>query len=95
MDFGTIPREWLIKKVALENCERDHTTRISLGDSQSVVPFGYQNEKWVHLKSLMQANDEIWDFESPGDYWDSLCGRSGVALVRNDEIIFTITSVMN
>ena len=43
----------------------------------------------------MVANDEIWDFDSPGDYWDSLCGRSGVALVRNDKIIYTITSEMN
>lgn len=95
MDFEAIPREWLVKKVSVREYELEHATKINIDDGQSVVPFGYQNDKWVHLRSLMVANDEIWDFDSPGDYWDSLCGRSGVALVRNDKIIYTITSEMN
>ena len=95
MDFEKVPKEWLVKKLTLQECELEHTTEISSGDSQLVVPFGYLNDKWVYLKSLMLTNDEIWDFESPPDHWDSLCGRSGVALVRNDKVVFTIITSMN
>ena len=95
MDFEEIPKEWLVKKLTLQECELEHTTEISTSDSQLVVPFGYLNDKWVYLKSLMLTNDEIWDFESPQDHWDTLCGRSGVALVRNDKVVFTIITLMN
>ena len=68
MDFEEIPKEWLIKKLTLQESELEHTTAISRGDSELVVPFGYLNDKWVYLKFLMLTNDEIWDFESPQDH---------------------------
>jgi len=95
MNFEAIPREWLLKELTLQECEHQHAIEIEIDDSLSVVPFGYQNDKWNHLKSLMLANDEIWNFDSPQGHWDSLCGRSGVALVRNNKIIYTIISLMN
>ena len=95
MDFEEIPIEWLRKELIVQACELEHAAEISKGDSQSFVQFVGFNEHWDYLKSLMLTNDEIWDFDSPSEHWYSLCGRSGVALVRNNKIIFTITSMMN
>ena len=95
MNFEEISKEWLVKELTMRECEIEHAVEISIGDSQSVVPFGLLNDKWIHLKSLMLATDEIWNFSSPQDRWDSLCGRSGAALVRNNEIIYKITLLMN
>jgi hypothetical protein len=47
LDFEAIPREWLVKKVSVQECELEHAIKINIDDGQSVVPFGYQNEKWV------------------------------------------------
>ena len=67
MNFEEISEEWLVEELTMRECEIEHAVTISIGDSQSAVPFGFLNDKWIHLKSCMLATDEIWNFSSPQD----------------------------
>ena len=43
-------------------------------------------EKLSLLKNL-ESSDELWIFSSPKEDWDTLCGRAGIAKVRDNQII--------
>jgi hypothetical protein len=43
----------------------------------------------------MEPGDELWAFSSPPETWQHLCGRAGIALVRNGEVIEAMTTMMN
>ena len=43
----------------------------------------------------MMPGDEIWEFDSPGEYWASLAGEAGIVLVRDDTAVFFITTERN
>jgi len=45
--------------------------------------------QWAPFGEQVKAGDELWTFASPSWTWQSLCGRGGLALVRNGEIIAT------
>ena len=51
--------------------------------------------EWKRFKSLHEDGDIIRVFSSPQDYWNSLCGRAGYALIRNDQIVTTIITEEN
>lgn len=51
--------------------------------------------EWDALLANMQDHDELWEFESPIEYWDSLCGASGIALVRDGAIVAEVIIDMN
>ena len=59
------------------------------------VPFGYTNDQWVVLCKQMQKKDELYEFRSPEDSWNSFAGREGIALVRDGEIIADIITLMS
>ena len=59
------------------------------------IPFGFTNWQWVTLKSKMIPGDELWEFRSPPDSWAHLCGRAGVSLVRDGQVIDSIVTLMN
>ena len=52
-------------------------------------------QEWKRFKSLHEDGDIIRVFSSPQDYWNSLCGSAGYALIRNDQIITTIITEEN
>lgn len=53
------------------------------------------NSLWNDLITLHTEGDEIWNFCTPQSYWDSLCGREGLALVRNKKVIFVVELTIN
>ena len=77
-----IPSSWLTKQlvsnlvkssIAAERDKTIHEIRVS---------FVNLRDEWNETFGEVYPEDEIWEFDSPGDHWDSLCGRAGIALVR-------------
>jgi hypothetical protein len=77
-----IPRAWLTKqlifvaKTPLERTERSRKIE------ELASEFVNLRSDWEDVFGAIGPEDEIWEFDSPGDHWLSLCGRSGIALVR-------------
>ena len=74
---------------ALPQGERDEKIR--------EIASGFFNlrSEWEQVFGKIGPDDEIWEFDSPGDHWVSLCGRAGIALVRAGEPIVGIVTEMN
>jgi hypothetical protein len=83
-DASRIPKEWLDKKISVEEAEAAHPE-----------PFGFQSQAWEALKAAMQPGDELWTFASPAKSWEDLAGRAGIAVVRDGNPIKVLVTVMN
>ncbi len=82
-------KEWLTIRKSIDQIEAEHlVTDERLGPDP--VPFGFQNAKWVEFRQAIQDGDELWEFSSPPGTWRNLCGRAGIALVRQGEIMDSI-----
>ena len=82
-NFGYPPKAWWIKQTKVDEIEKDDP------------PLGFLNSEWEKLKARMVPGDEIWEFDSPGEYWASLAGEAGIVLVRDDTAVFFITTERN
>lgn len=93
--------DWLVKKVELQAVERDNIPRWQDQPERAnrypvlKLPFGFQNGVWRRLKERMQPGDELWEFSSPPESWAHLAGRSGIALLRDGQVIGSIITRMN
>ena len=55
-----------------------------------------KHPRWERaFKARMTDRDELWEFDSPAEYWEGLAGREGVALVRDGRPIAHVVTVMN
>ena len=87
-------KEWLTKRLTVQEVEAERMVRDErLGPDP--VPFGFQNDRWRELLAQMQPGDELWEFSSPPDTWAHLCGRAGIALVREGKIVASLVTLMN
>ncbi len=87
-------REWLESRITVEEAEATHLVEHErLGPAP--VPFGFQNDCWREMVSMMTEGDELWEFCSPPESWEHLAGRAGIALVRDGEIVESIVTMMN
>lgn len=43
--------------------------------------------EWKVFKSLYREGDMVCAFDSPDEYWESLCGMDGYALIRDGDIV--------
>lgn len=90
-----LPIEWLteciVPRVSPALSEEKRDTLIEK------VGAGFVNlsAQWSAFESQITPLDEIWEYDSPAEYWGSLCGSSGIALVRGHKIIAEITIEMN
>ena len=80
-------KAWLVKKVTVEEAEAAHM--------HDGVAFGRGNTSWAALKSQMLSGDELWEFRSPKESWAHMCGRAGICLVRDGEVISSKVTLMN
>ncbi len=87
MNQEWISKEWLNTKTSIAELEEK--------EMYEGKPFGYQNAQWEEFKAKMIIGDELWEFSSSSESWDSLAGRAGVALVRNGEVIDSIVTIMS
>jgi hypothetical protein len=89
-----IPAEWLKERISVEQAERAHSVRLEdLGPDP--VPFGYQKNEWLELRSSMQPGDELWNYSSSAESWAHLAGRAGIAVVRNGTVVAHLVTLMN
>ncbi|PVZ47998.1 hypothetical protein [Thalassobacter stenotrophicus] len=90
-----IPKEWLT--TMLVSGETKMFTQSARADKIDEIASAFVNlrSEWDQVFGKIGPNDEIWEFDSPGDHWASLCGRAGVALVRAGEPIIGIVTEMN
>jgi hypothetical protein len=97
-DASRIPKEWLDKKISVEEAEAAHP---GINDDrvqrfpEAAKPFGFQSQAWEALKAAMQPGDELWTFASPAKSWEDLAGRAGIAVVRDGNPIKMLVTVMN
>jgi hypothetical protein len=86
--------EWLQQRITVAEAEARHMIRVDrLGPEP--VAFGLQNDRWRDLVGEMQDGDELWEFASSPESWQQLAGRTGIALVRNGEIVASIVTRLN
>lgn len=90
-----IPKEWLTKR--LVSGKTKLFTQIERDEKIKEIAIGFVNlrSEWEQLFGKIGPDDEIWEFDSPGDHWASLCGRAGIALVRAGQPIASIVTEMN
>ena len=50
---------------------------------------------WLRLVKKAVAGDRFYRFSSPQEDWDILCGREGIALCRDGQVIDCIVLIMN
>ena len=81
-------KDWLGLPVTVEEVEEHHA-------GPSGVPFGRLHEEWVRMKSQMRPGDELRGFCSLSDSWAHCAGRAGYVILRGDEVIASITYMMN
>lgn len=87
-------KDWLTKRTTVAQAESSHmVSATQLGPDP--VPFGYRNEQWVDLLAQMSDSDELWEFRSPRETWTNMAGQSGIALIRNGELVARIITMMN
>ena len=60
-----------------------------------LVPFGLSNARWVEFKRSIREGDVLVKLDSPAEYWASLRGWSGYAIVRDGEIAESLAIVVN
>lgn len=56
---------------------------------------GFGNARWESLKRQIQTGDELWEFDTPREFWDQLMGMAGLALVRDGKIVAFVMTRMN
>lgn len=73
--------EWLMDEIEIEKLHEKFDIKNS-PDQEWL--------EWKVFKSLYREGDIVRAFDSPSDYWDSLCGMDGYALIREGKVIETM-----
>lgn len=85
---------WLTAKLSIKEAEsKNMVQNANLG--LDPLPFGYCNKEWKKLLELMEDGDELWEYCSPRESWGNLCGRAGIALVRNGVVLSSLLTLIN
>lgn len=85
-------KEYLIKKVTLEEAERDSYINDPLGMAPKVA-FGHLNQAWCNFLAELEEGDEVWLFEMPKSKKPARSsyriegGLRGFARIRNQKIV--------
>ncbi len=45
------------------------------------------NPYWLDFLAHMMEGDELWQYSSPREDWENLVGETGVAIVRDGEVV--------
>lgn len=80
---------------SIEQAEKDNMITVKKNGKSVILPFGYINDDWETLKSNYQEGDQIFKFSTSAESWDNLAGREGYVLIRGDQIIAEIITLMN
>lgn len=86
--------EWLTKQITIDQAETDYLEQDDR-ISPKPVPFGFYYHQWNRLKDELKDDDELWLFSSSKETWQNLCGRGGICIVRDREVVKSMVTVMN
>ncbi len=59
------------------------------------IPFGFVNDQWEELKSIMKESDKLYKFKNNSKSWIHLAGKEGFELERNGKVVISIITTMN
>jgi hypothetical protein len=84
----------------LQHLERRLTTRTGIEKLEADPvfdgkPFGSLNEQWESLKGTMIDGDELWHWSTSPQTWAAGCGRRGIALVRDGNVVAALITELN
>ena len=95
----TVPGpSWGIRgPLTLTQVERESLEEIRKGKRKDTpqLPFGFQNDNWIKLKSQYKDGDEFYSFASDEFSWRNFNGKAGYILIHNNEVIGGIVTVIN
>lgn len=80
---------------SIEQIEKDNMIKVDKDGKSVILVFGYINNDWEALKAQYQDGDKIYKFSSAEETWENLMGRAGYVLVRNNQVIAEIITLMN
>ena len=92
----TVPKGWLKRRLTVELAESEHMVLNPHLGTQP-IPFGFRNRVWREFIANMREDDELWEYSSPDHFyfWEHFAGRAGIALVRDGEVVDSITTALN
>ena len=53
----------------------------------------WEMTKWIPFVSHLLPGDEVWRFRSPPQTWSNFCGCAGYAVLRDGQVIRTLTTM--
>lgn len=55
----------------------------------------WETTRWLPFIADLMPDDEVWGFRSPPDTWTNFCGCAGYAVLRDGQIIRSLTTMRN
>jgi hypothetical protein len=83
-----------IERQAMEEC-REYQRSSNARTDVPMVPFGFDNGKWLEFKGKVKPGDEIRRISAPNEYWQRLAGWEGYVLVRGGLIVWKMRTLVN
>jgi len=89
--------DWLQRKIDVDSLEEYFTPTPArdMFTGERIVREPSVPDEVRKMVQSMRDGDELWEFNTPDKYWDAMCGRKGVALVRGRKIIDATVTFMN
>lgn len=96
-EHDMILTDWLQRKIEVDELEEYFTPSptVNLLTGERTVSGPSVPDKVKVMVQSMQDGDELWEFSTPDEFWESMCGRKGVALLRGRKIIDATVTFMN
>ena len=55
----------------------------------------WEATKWLPFIADLMPDDEVWRFHSPPETWAKFCGCAGYVVIRDGQIIRSLTTMRN
>ncbi|MCP4263248.1 MAG: hypothetical protein GY774_37930 [Planctomycetes bacterium] len=83
--------------MTIAEVEKESLDKLSKSSRQDIpkVPFGFMNDDWNDFKSKYKDGDEIYYFTSYENSWKGLYGRAGYVLIRNENVVAVIITILS
>lgn len=77
---------------SVDELEKISIVTIELDGKKKELPFGFQNNQWMMMKSMVMNGDCLFYFDSNGDQANVLFEITGYILIRDGRVISHIIS---
>lgn len=82
MTAASIPKEWLTRLLLpaeSQNYSREERQKL-LGEIKAQNCS--ENHRSDRFWTCLEGQDELWEYDTPFEYWESLAGENGLVIVR-------------